>query len=73
MKAGTSRTESRISIADFAALGIEDIAYVKRITHEDEIMWAIHSANGTPIALVTERDLAFAIVRQNDLDPVSVH
>ena len=73
MKAITSKTESHISIADFAALGMDDIAFVKPVTHDGEVLWAIHSANGTPVALVAGRDLAFAVVRQNDLDPVSVH
>lgn len=59
--------------ADFAALGLEDVAFVKPIVYEGEALWSIHSANGEPIALATERDLAFAIVRQNNLDPVSVH
>lgn len=59
--------------ADFTALGLGNVAFVKPIVHEGEALWSIHSANGEPIALTTARDLAFAIVRQNNLDPTSVH
>ena len=38
----------------------------------DEI-YAVHSAAGERLALVTERDMAFDLARQNDLSPVAVH
>ena len=31
------------------------------------------AADGTQIAIMADRDVAFAAVRQNDLGPVSVH
>ena len=34
---------------------------------------AVHSAAGERLALVTERDMAFVLARQNDLSPVAVH
>lgn len=38
----------------------------------DEV-YAVHSAVGERLALVTERDMAFVFARQNDLSPVAVH
>ena len=38
----------------------------------DEV-YALHSAAGERLALVTERDMAFVLARQNDLSPVAVH
>ena len=38
----------------------------------DEV-YAVHSAAGERLALVTERDMAFVLARQNDLSPVAVH
>jgi hypothetical protein len=35
--------------------------------------YAVHAADGTQIALLPDRDVAFATVRQHDLEPVSVH
>ena len=62
-----------LSLVDFAALGVQQIAYVKTVTVEGEIAHAVFAANGKPLAAVADRETAFAIVRQNDLEPVSVH
>ena len=35
--------------------------------------YTVHAADGTQIALLPDREVAFATVRQNDLEPVSVH
>ncbi len=59
--------------ADFAHWGLPGIAYVKRIVVDDETGWSIHAADGTQIGLAPDRDLAFASVRQHDLEPMSVH
>jgi hypothetical protein len=58
---------------DLAALGVQDLAFVKRITVNDEIAYAVHAADGTQMALMTDRDVAFAAIRQHGLEPVSVH
>lgn len=57
----------------FAALGKGQIAYIKPVEVENEQAWAVHGADGSPLAVVVEREVAFALVRQNDLEPVSVH
>ncbi len=65
-----------MSVHDLAAWGMPDVAYVKAVIGEeegDEIRWAIHAADGTQMGLAPSRDLAFAAVRQHDLEPVSVH
>lgn len=38
-----------------------------------EQLYAVHDAEGTRLALVKDRQLAFALARQNDLAPVNVH
>jgi hypothetical protein len=38
-----------------------------------ETLYAVHRPNGERLALVRERELAFALARQNDLAPVSAH
>jgi hypothetical protein len=62
-----------ISPREFAVLGMNDLAYVKRIVVNDEPRFAIHSADGTQLALLPSQDIAYATVRQNDLEPMSVH
>lgn len=36
-------------------------------------VYSVHRPNGERVALVADRDLAFALARQNDMAPVSVH
>jgi hypothetical protein len=36
-------------------------------------IYALHDQNGDRLALVKDRELAFALARQNDMAPVNVH
>jgi hypothetical protein len=36
-------------------------------------MYAVHDIEGERLALVRDRNLAFTIARQNEMQPVSVH
>jgi hypothetical protein len=38
-----------------------------------DTLYAIHAASGEVLALVPDRRLAFAVARQNEMNPVSVH
>jgi len=63
-----------MTAAALAHFGLEQVAYVKPITLENgETAFAIHAADGQEVAVLAERAVAFAAVRQNDLEPVSVH
>lgn len=73
MNPQTPTLSRAMSPVDFAAYGAQEIAYVKKVVAEGEQLYSIHGADGTPLAVQPDRDLAFAIVRQNDLEPVSVH
>ncbi|WP_339769862.1 DUF1150 family protein [uncultured Pseudosulfitobacter sp.] len=62
-----------------------NIVYVKTIDVSDlpeevqeqaeglEHLYAVHDAQGTQIALVADRKMAFVLARQNDLAPQAVH
>ncbi len=39
----------------------------------DQILYAVHGANGTRLAVLADRDSAYAAARANELAPVSVH
>jgi hypothetical protein len=62
-----------LSRQDFAVLGIEYVAFVKPVDADGESAYAIHAADGTEMGIVGDRDVAFAAVRQHDLEPLSVH
>lgn len=59
---------------EFAALGVHNVAYIKPKAQENgRTRFAIHTADGAEVAIVAGRDVAFATVRQNDMEPLSVH
>lgn len=62
-----------MSQQDLAAWGVNDVAYIKAIDYEGKTAYSIHAADGTQMAVVGNRDVAQAAVRQHDLEPVSVH
>ncbi|WP_366655434.1 DUF1150 family protein [Fodinicurvata sp. EGI_FJ10296] len=69
----TMELSRHMSPTDFAAYGTQEIAYVKTIDQEGSTAFAVHAADGTQLTVMTERDQAFAVIRQNDLEPVSAH
>jgi hypothetical protein len=62
-----------MSPQELATLGMQAVAYVKRVSVNDTVAFAIHAADGTQLALLPDRDTAFATIVQNDIEPVSVH
>jgi hypothetical protein len=58
---------------ELLALGVTDIAYVKPAVEEGVKGFAMHAADGTPLGFVASRELAFAALKQHDLEPLSVH
>lgn len=62
-----------LTAADLAQWGVNVVAYVKKIETDGGAAYAIHAANGEPLGLAGSRDVAFAGLRQNDLEPASVH
>lgn len=73
------------SLADHLAAQTSKIVYVRPIAvaglTDDlrdqigavETVYAVSDATGAQLALVMNRDLAFALARQHDMAPVSVH
>jgi hypothetical protein len=62
-----------ISAQEFVHLGMQDLAYIKEVEVSGEHGFAIHAADGTQMAVIRDRDVAVAAVRQHDLEPLSVH
>lgn len=72
---------TRIDLKDF----VGNVVYVKPVLvadlpdevrdHADglETIFAVHSAEGEQLALVADRALAFALARQHDMQPMTVH
>ncbi|MBI05315.1 MAG: hypothetical protein CMI96_05805 [Pelagibacteraceae bacterium] len=63
-----------ISPADFEMMGMHNVAYIKKVIENGSSRFGVYAANGAEIALMdVERDVAFATVRQHDMEPLSVH
>ena len=70
---------------DFKSIDDQQIVYVRPVPVSDlpaevrsqagpaKEIYAVHNAEGERLALVANRSLAFALARQNDLTPVTVH
>lgn len=56
-----------------ALIGDGAAAYIKRVDIEGVAAYAIHAADGSELAVMGDRDVAFAAARQHDLEPFSVH
>jgi hypothetical protein len=63
----------QISEQQLAALGVSHIAYLKPVMINGTPGIAIHAADGTPMAVSGNRDIAAAVVMQNEMLPLSVH
>ena len=40
---------------------------------DDSILYALHADDGSRIALMSDREIAFAAARQHEMTPLSVH
>ena len=69
-----TQTEAKsITVEALAALGAEQLAYVKSDQVDGQTVYFVHAADGQRLGGFAARDVAFAACRQHDLEPVSVH
>ncbi|HEX9466143.1 MAG TPA: DUF1150 family protein [Alphaproteobacteria bacterium] len=68
---------TEMPVQEFLALGLRDFAYVKSTAVADgettRTIFEIHTADGASVGAAPSRELAFAAVLQNGLQPVSAH
>jgi hypothetical protein len=62
-----------LSAQDFAALGAQDVAYLRPVILNGPRAFAIHAADGTPIGAAPSAQLAAAAIRQHEMEPALVH
>lgn len=56
-----------------AELGLQEIAYVRPVMTDDGPAFGVFAANGTPLGLAPDHNLARAAIVQHEMAPVSVH
>ena len=74
----TKQSETELNARQMTAeqlfhLGVQDVAYVKTVDDGSTTRYAVHNAEGDEIGIFADRDVAFAAVRQHDLEPLSLH
>ncbi len=63
----------KLSPEQFAQLGMAKVAYVKPVIVNGNAGFAIHAADGTPMALAPDREVAIAAIVQHEMMPALVH
>ncbi len=63
----------KLTADQLAQLGVSQIAYLKPVVINGTTGYAIHAANGLPMGLAEDRDVAIAAVLQHEMVPVPVH
>ncbi|CAK0760464.1 DUF1150 family protein [Azospirillaceae bacterium] len=58
---------------EFVAFGLNVVAFVKPVRIRGVTGYGIFAADGTPLTVLTERETAVAAIRQNNMEPLSVH
>ena len=54
-------------------LGVPDLAYIKQVSMNGTVAFAIHAADGSPMAVAADCDMAIAAVVQHEMMPALVH
>jgi hypothetical protein len=62
-----------LTAQQLAQLGVSQIAYVRPVIVNGQRGFAIHGADGTPMAVAGDQEVAFAAILQQDMVPAWVH
>ncbi len=62
-----------LSAEQLAGLGVSQIAYVRPVMMNGTLAYSIHAADGTPMAVADDQELAVAAIRQHEMMPILVH
>jgi hypothetical protein len=62
-----------MSAEQLAQLGMQQIAYVKPVVVNGSACFAIHAADGTPLAIARDLDVAIAAIVQHEMEPAQLH
>jgi hypothetical protein len=63
----------QITTDQLAQLGVSRMAYIKPITVGGEDVFAIHAADGTPMAVAPNRELAWGAIIEHEMVPTLVN
>jgi hypothetical protein len=72
------KTSQRLALAhlnpmDWARFGLQQVAYVRPAVINGAVAFGIHAADGRPIGAAPTAELAFAAIREHEMEPAQVH
>ena len=56
-------------LSEFSFWNDENVAFIKPAEENGKKMWFIYAADGEKIAVTDDREFAFIVAKQNDLNP----
>lgn len=56
-------------LQEFGFWNDENVAFIKPAVEGGKQIWSIYAANGEKIAVTDDKDFAFIVAKQNDLNP----
>lgn len=63
----------QITDEDFREFGLEQIAYIRPLQVDEQSVFAVHGADGSPLSVMESFEEAQAIIIHHDMKPVTVH
>lgn len=63
----------RLTPTQLMELGVSELAYVKPVLVEGSRAYAIHAADGSPMAVTEDCEVALAAIRQHEMVAAMVH
>ena len=63
----------QLSTKQFSSLGVSQLAYVKPVLLNGARAFAIHGADGTPMAVAGDEAVAMAAIEQHEMVATRVH
>ncbi len=63
----------KLTTEQLMQLGMADLAYVKQVVLDGHTAFAIHAADGSPMAMAADRSMALEAIVQHEMVPALVH
>ncbi len=62
-----------ITTQDLAALGVNDVAYIKQVDKDGSTGFAVCAANGRKLAMAPSYEAAISLIHQNEMEAATLH
>lgn len=62
-----------ITAQEFLAFGLHEVAYIRPVMQKGHMVWSLHAADGTALAVQAHPHHAAVLARQNGMEPVSLN